>query len=368
MKPTTNIFILIAFVLLSISCSSDLEKNIFIPSQATPAYLSGLESNYILSPQNSSQEAFTLQWTSPKLSYHASIINTIEIDLKDSLFKEKITLYSSRTDSSFSITVADLNSKILTLLEKHNIPIQTAEISFRIASSISPAADTIYSNLLNTLITPYSGDPEYPYIALRGVYNNWDFHNSQKLYSKNYNNIYTGMVYFNEKASEGWKLCGSEDWSTDNWSAPDNITTEQSPVTLIPDGQNNIRAYSKNSYFLHFDNSTGVLTLSQPYSSWGIVGDHNNWAGEDIIMTFASEIDAENKYQTYLTATLPLEANARWKIRPDQKWENDISPQAITGEFEDAGDGNFKVSEKGNYTIKWYFNSPTPTLKVIKTE
>ena len=38
------------------------------------------------------------------------------------------------------------------------------------------------------------------------------------------------------------------------------------------------------------------------------------------------------------------------------------------GEFEDAGDGNFKVSEAGNYTIKWYFNKVTPKIIVVKNK
>ena len=57
-----------------------------------------------------------------------------------------------------------------------------------------------------------------------------------------------------------------------------------------------------------------------------------------------------------------MSAGNKWKIRPEEKWEDDIAPGAVEGEFEDAGDGNFKVSEAGNYTIKWYFNKVTPKI------
>jgi len=53
---------------------------------------------------------------------------------------------------------------------------------------------------------------------------------------------------------------------------------------------------------------------------------------------------------------------------PEEKWEDDIAPGAVEGEFEDAGDGNFKVSEAGNYTIKWYFNKVTPKIIVSKKQ
>lgn len=63
-----------------------------------------------------------------------------------------------------------------------------------------------------------------------------------------------------------------------------------------------------------------------------------------------------------------MPAGNKWKIRPEEKWEDDIAPGAVEGEFEDAGDGNFKVSEAGNYTIKWYFNKVTPKIIVVKKQ
>ena len=61
-----------------------------------------------------------------------------------------------------------------------------------------------------------------------------------------------------------------------------------------------------------------------------------------------------------------MSGGIKWKIRPEEKWEDDIAPGAVEGEFEDAGDGNFKVSEAGNYTIKWYFNK-VPKIIAVKT-
>ena len=34
-----------------------------------------------------------------------------------------------------------------------------------------------------------------------------------------------------------------------------------------------------------------------------------------------------------------MSAGNKWKIRPEEKWEDDIAPGAVEGEFEDAGDG-----------------------------
>lgn len=365
MKLIKSISASIVALLLCTACESDLEKTVYTAGDATPAVLSALNDQYVLQAKDAANEAFTLNWSKPEAGYQASIINAVELDVKGKNFINKVVLASSKTDISYTITVSDLNSKIISLLKKYEMEVEPVAIELRISSSISAAADTLYSNVISTTITPYQGEPEYPSIALRGDYNGWDFAKSQKVYSVDSNNKYAAMVYFDGKAANGWKFCGASDWSTDNWGSPEGMTAEQSPVNLVSGSGGDIKAYSKNSYYLEFNNSTGELKVSKAYTSWGIVGDYNSW-GNDTVMTLATETDENNKFQYYLTATVNMAANSKWKIRPDEKWENDIAPGAVEGEFEDAGDGNFKVSEAGSYTIKWYFNKVTQKVIVSK--
>ena len=238
---------------------------------------------------------------------------------------------------------------------------------FRIASAISVAADTIYSNVIATNITPFVGERQYPSIALRGDYNGWDFNNSQKVYSANEDNNYAGMIYFDGKAQNGWKFCGTEDWSVDNWGVGDGATAEQTPIILANNGSD-IKIYSHNSYYFEFNNSTGELKVTWAYDSWGIVGDHNGWGSGDTKMTLASEVDNAGVTQYFLTATMDMEAGNTWKIRPDEKWENDRGPGSVEleGDAADNGNGNFRVDAAGNYTFKWYFNKVTQRLVVTK--
>lgn len=369
MKLIKSISASIFAILLCTACDSDLEEVVYNPDQATPATLSTLNDSYLLESKNASKEAFSLKWTQPNPGYQASITNSLEMDMKSKSFTNKIVLASSKTDVSYTITVSDLNSKIMSLLKTYDMEVQPVEVEIRLSSSISAAAATLYSNIVSTTITPYQGEPEYPAIALRGDYNGWDFAKSQKVYSANSDSKYAGMIYFDGKANKGWKFCGTEDWNTDNWGAPIDMTPEQSPVTLVGAGSGqDIKAYSKNSYYLEFDNATGELKVSKAYNTWGIVGDYNGWGSGDVVMSLATETDENNKFQYYLTATLDMAAGNKWKIRPDEKWENDIAPGTVEGEFEDAGDGNFKVTEAGNYTIKWYFNKVTPKVVVIKNK
>lgn len=369
MKLIKSISASIVALLLCTACESDLETTVYTPGNATPSVLAALNDHYVLQSKDAAKEAFTVSWNKPDMGYQASIINSLEMDVKSKNFANKVVLASSKTDVSYSITVSDLNSKITTLLKKYEMETEPVTIELRISSSISAAADTLYSNVVSTTITPYKGEPEYPSIALRGDYNGWDFVKSQKVYSVDSDNKYAAMIYFDGKAANGWKFCGTEDWSTDNWGAPEGITPEQSPVTLLSGSGGDIKAYGKNSYYLEFNNSTGELKVSKAYTSWGIVGDYNSWGNDgatDTAMTLATETDTNNKFQYYLTATINMAADSKWKIRPEEKWENDIAPGAVEGEFEDAGDGNFKVSAAGSYTIKWYFNKVTQKVVVTK--
>ena len=314
---STSIFTL----LLCTACESDLEQVTYSSENAIPSTLSSLNDNIYwnqkMLPKRHSPylEPSGFRLSSKRYQFVWKWM------LKTKNFANKVILASSKTDVSHTITVSDLNSKIMALLKVYEMETAPIGIEFRISSSISAAADTLYSNIVSTTITPYEGEPEYPAITLRGSYNGWDFTKSQKVYSVNSDNIYAAMVYFDGKAADGWKFCGTEDWSTDNWGAPESMTPEQSPVTLVSGNGGDIKAYSKNSYYLEFNNTTGELKVSKPHNSWGIVGDHNSWGSGDTMMTLETETDENNKFQYYLKATLDMSAGNKWKIRPEEKWE-----------------------------------------------
>lgn len=143
---STSIFTL----LLCTACESDLEQVTYSSENAIPSTLSSLNDSYILESKNASQEAFTLTWSYPDLGYQASVINALEMDVKDKNFANKVILASSKTDLSHTITVSDLNSKIMTLLKVYEMETAPIGIEFRISSSISAAADTLYSNIVST--------------------------------------------------------------------------------------------------------------------------------------------------------------------------------------------------------------------------
>ena len=365
----------ICFSLLVFSaCDSDLDKVYYNESEVIPAVLSGIADTYVLDANKAQTTAIEFKWTKPQAGYAAKIINSLQMDLKGKNFGSAITLYSSTEEGPYAITTKDLNSKILKLFQSYEMEVTVApyDFEFRIASSISDAADSFYSNVVSTQITPFVGDPEYPKVYLPGAYCSWgdpndSFQQCQLLFSANDDGIYEGWVVFGNQTKDGWKISPEASWNT-SWGYEGTNEMNPTSITLVG-GAGNISCYDKFSYKFSFNKTTLELLVKASADAWGIAGTHNDWgkATADTPMTLAFESDASGTRAYYLTATLDLKTDNAWKIRADNEWVNSFGTNDVEGEFEEAGsDNNFKVSEDGTYTIKLYFNRVKAKLIVTK--
>lgn len=374
MKIVKYISAICLSLLIFSACDSDLDKVYYNESEATPAVLSGIADTYVLDANKAQATAIEFKWTNPQTGYAAQITNSLQMDLKGKNFGSAITLHSSTEEGPYNITTQDLNSKIMKLFQSYEmeVTVEPYDFEFRIASSISDAADSFYSNVESAQITPFIGDPEYPKVYLPGAYCNWgdpddSFKQCQLLFSANDDGIYEGWVVFGNQAKDGWKISPEASWNT-SWGTDD--ATEKNPASItLATGTGNITCYDKYSYKFSFNKTTLELSIKASADVWGIAGTHNNWGKEaaDTPMTLTFESDASGNRAYYLTATLDLKADNAWKIRADNEWVNSFGTNDVEGEFEEAGsDNNFKVSEDGTYTIKLYFNRVKAKLIVTK--
>ena len=372
MKKLLNYIPVLGVALAFAACESDLDGATYNAETAQAAVLNTpATTSYVLDAANANNVALTLEWTQADFGYSAISTTNIDFDLAGRDFAHARQLAAVTTAKSLEITVNDLNSAVINLLNDYGIEedYSARDYEIRLSSHISQAADTLYSNVITLNITPYSMDVQYPAIAVRGDYNGWDWPSCQKVYSANFNDDYAGMIYFDGKAQNGWKFCQDEGWAT-SWgdTSAGAIPAESASATLS--GGENITSYSHNSYYLEFNSATKELKVSQAYDSWGVVGGHNGWGdgGSDTPMTLGSETDETGAIQHFLTATMDMEAGNTWKIRPDEKWENDKGPGQLKfeGDVADNGDGNFRADAAGNYTIKWYFNKVEPYIVVTR--
>lgn len=353
-------------LLLFSACNSDLDTVTYDAAQSTPAVLQPIEKEaYVLDAQKSEEKVITFQWTKPDMGYDASVTTSLEMDIKGKGFSKAVTLASTKTDTSFDLIASVLNKSVMKLLEDYELPFGAVDVEFRMASSISKATNSIYSNVTFTNVTPYQGEKEYPQVYVVGDYCDWanpnnSFAQCQHLYSENSNDTYEGWIVFGEKAANGWKITPNANWDT-AWGYNG---TEEAASMALDKSEGDIKCFSGYSYKFSFNTTTLQLKTLASVQSWGVVGGHNGWGNDDIPMTLGKE-DKGGKTQYFLSATISMAAGNTFKIRADEDWANQVNSGSVEGDFEADGE-NFKVTEAGTYTIKWYFNKVKGQLTVTK--
>ena len=117
-------------------------------------------------------------------------------------------------------------------------------------------------------------------VYVLGGFSDWENGQIQKLFSFSNDEInYVGIIGFNGKAANGFKIRGTETgWSDDsNWgidSSAEAPEEEAASIQLISSGgSSDIKAYSKNFYRFSFNRSTLVLTNELSFDQLGVAGD-----------------------------------------------------------------------------------------------
>lgn len=365
MKLTTYISALGFSFLLFASCDSDLETATYNSDTAQPAVLAALNDAYTLDKTKADAEAIRFQWTKPEPGFQAAAKNALEMDLEGKDFANKVVLASTTTDATYSISNNDLNSKLLGLLDTYELGIEPVKVSFRVSTSISDAVAPLLSNVVTTTITPYSGEVEYPKVWVIGSYCDWNFNNTQNLFSFDNSTTYQGVVDFGGKAAEGFKITGVAGWDdpTLNWGTDGKTTPkpEAPSITLWADGgSGNIQAYSRQYYHFTFDTKTAVLKNDYSFNVLGIVGDGaNGWGdSDDIVMNFDPA-----RQRFYVDATLK---DGAIKFRADHAWDTNFGAGTSAGTLTPGGD-NITVTA-GNYRIYVNLNNPSKLTYELNTK
>ena len=341
------------------ACESDLDGATYNSETAQPAVLNELATtNYVLESRNSENVAFTLEWTKPDLGYPAIVTTTIDLDLAGENFGGARQLASVTTATSQEVTVGSLNSAIINLLHDYGIEedFSARDFEIRLSSSISQAEEPLHSNVLTLNITPYSMDIQYPEIYIIGDYNGWSQDESQQsLFSFSEDGVnFEGIIDFNEKAANGFKLKGAIDnWDNGNWGTDGNAAApdeEAASITLINDGSSsNISCYSHRFYHFSFNNSTLVLNMNRSFDALYLVGSAEGLTWDTSKPENQMNFDPETQ-RFYIDFTFSSDSPADGGI----KFLTDTDTWlGLPGDAEEGtlGDGNNIQFKAGSYRI-----------------
>lgn len=321
MKNLKNYLLLplVATLLASLTaCESDLEKVVYCPEDSKAAVLASIENAYTLLAADEEKTAIEFRWSAPQATYPAAFTSVIEMAVKGTSFANPMVLASLKGDTIYQVTVKELNAKLTELLEKSGKEVEATDVEFRLSSVVSSAMAPLYSNILSTRLTPYSGEREYPKVWIIGSYCDWKHENSQFLFSFAENTTYEAVIDFGTKAASGFKVTGVGAWSDDskNWGRDNNQPApeaEAASVQLVAGGgSGNLVNYSKRFYHLTFDTQTLMLKVDYAFDFIGLIGLNGDW-GNDIELNFDK---AKQVFYADVTAT----ADTEFKVRTDKGW------------------------------------------------
>lgn len=305
-----------------------------------------------------STDVYTLSWQAVDGAKYQ-----VEMDINGKDFSQKAVLCSGIETTEFEIDSEKLNQQIKYLLLAENVTnlSSSQEIIFRVKAYYDAPESAVISTSKMSIVTweDVSIQPDCVYVV--GEFGNWSWSSSEKLYSVHDDEVYSGLIV-SDRLKEGWKITKNQNWDQ-NWGAPINngILTMNNGSNITIYGDNN-----NTSYWVEFNQNTGLLTMTNEEKSWMLLGDYNNYSyGDDSKMGIV--YDEQAGIWCLKKADVEMQAGDEWYIC-SQILNQKITPETIQGHYEASMEHEdyFTVSETGVYDILWYFNEAIPYLLVIK--
>lgn len=261
---------------------------------------------------------------------------------------------ASTTELSFSITVEELNSK---LIAAGIPPDSTGSMVFMVLSYINNTTETtnaVSTVVPNTLTTYQSEGPvEYPKLYVPGDYQGWVPSVAPNVFDFDDDGIYTGYIYFPEGGTFAFKFTSDPDWNGTNYGAgatEGTLDTDPEAGDLVIPGA--------GGYFLTID--TDSLTWKYELQNWGIIGEWLAWES-DIDLIY----DPIEQNLSVTVEGIPAADNQRFKFRANDDWELNLGAKdPDDGSLIPSG-GDIPIPDGGNLTFILRFTTPDPTYEVI---
>lgn len=183
-----------------------------------------------------------------------------------------------------------------------------------------------------------------------GGHQGWNPATAPTLYSRNFDFIYEGYVYFD--AANEFKFTSEPSWDGTNYGDGGN-------GTLSTDGgAGNLNVGEAGYYLLKADLSGSPYTYSIVKTQWGLIGDATQGGWDSSTpMTF-------NPGTNLWSVTSNLEGGKDFKFRANDGWDINLGGDLSNLSY---GGDNIRVSDSGSYVITLDLSDPT-TYKATLTK
>lgn len=361
MKKITYLFLTVLTLAVIVSCEKKSADPVFYPDQTVaPSFSAPADGeSYVLVQDSAGSLLTTFNWSTAVYSPSnlGDPIYSLQMDIADSNFVNAVEL-ANTSETSFSITVGDMNSKLIGLGIQ---PDSTANIAFRVESLLNSNADvsTVASGTITMTLTPYATEVQVAKLYVPGDYQGWAPADAPNVFDFNGDGVYTGYIYFPEGGTYEFKFTSDPDWDHTNYGAgatPGTLSTD--------DGAGNLTVPGPGGWHLEVDinNLTWQVTNTVGIAeNWGVIGEWLGW-NEDINL----EYDPVAQQLSVTVADIPAADNQRFKFRANDAW--DINLGAIDppdGQTLTYGGADIPIPDGGTITFILRFTTEEPTYELV---
>ena len=273
---------------------------------------------------------------------------------------DTVVVLTGLTSTSAQTTLEVLNAP-LALASKDGglgIPVDSpTEVNFLVSATIGDTFGKYYSEGVPVTMTVTQAERTYPMIYVIGDFCGWADGQTQELFSFSGDEVnYSGVIGFNGKAANGFKIRGTETgWSDDsNWGVDGEAAApeaEAKSITLISSGgSGNIMAYSKNFYRFSFNRSTLVLTNELSFDALYLVGSAAGLTWDSSKPENQMTFDTERQL-FYIDYTLN-EGDEIKVLTDNGTWFGGTADGGLNTQ------DNIKIPASGNYRLYVNLNNP----------
>jgi len=301
---------------------------------------------------NNADSLIRFSWSAADFGFASSNTYTVQLSPKNDFSSNVATLFT--TDKlKGTYKIGELN----TLLLAWNYAIGTpVTVYYRVAVSVNPKVETLYSETKTKSFTPYDAVINYPMVYVPGGYQGWSPGATNGiLYSYGFNSVYQGIIRIKDgaNASSSFKITSHPDWSHTNWGGTLTKTGNTYSGSLDPSGGDfNIPA---GVYTITVDVNAKTISLTKS-DDWGLIGDAVPTTG------WNSDIDMfYNGQRKMWEITTNLNAGSI-KFRSNDDWTLNYGDDGANGTLE-ANGANISITSAGNYLIRFDPVKLTYTIK-----
>ena len=271
---------------------------------------------------------------------------------------DTIAVLTGLTSTSAQTTYEVLNAPLALASEDGGlgIPVDSpTEVNFLVSATIGDTFGKYYSEGVPVTVTVTSAERTYPMIYVIGDFCGWSHDTAQHLFSFSNDEInYTGIIGFDGKAANGFKVTGSNNYdsATGNWGVGDGVVIEPeaASATLTNDAMGNITAYSKNFYRFSFNRSTLVLTNELSFDALYLVGSAAGLTWDSSKPENQMNFDTERQI-FYIDYTLN-EGDEIKVLTDNGTWFGGTADGGLNTQ------DNIKIPASGNYRVYINLNNP----------